>query len=202
MAEKILFEEYRDKTGLAGGDLQRSRKYQALKKRKGDVLDKVYESMANLVFFFEAVNSNVMLDAEFRKEMIELVGLNHLFEDQPNVKVLTNALLLSPNVEEDIATDYRYRIGYLMYRQISQIFEHLVQEEFTSDTRAIVLSDLKRARAWIASLADKVNIREEVDPVSRRMITPDLSSVIEDKRKEFAEELAEEEKARKQADER
>src|SRR5947209_885205 len=67
MQEKLQFEIKCIKEGLAGSDRRSHADYNKLSKKKHDVLPKLFQSMANLVYFFaciENVSSSSMPNIE------------------------------------------------------------------------------------------------------------------------------------------
>ena len=55
MNEKLRFEKSESRIDLRGEALQENRTYSNLKKRKVEVLDRIFTSMANLTFFVECI---------------------------------------------------------------------------------------------------------------------------------------------------
>jgi hypothetical protein len=85
MQQKLHFEKKRKSEKLQGRELAEDDEYLALKKRKTDVLDRIFRSMANLIFFFECMAKHSELDELFDEDIKDLLGIRR---EDPQRQVL------------------------------------------------------------------------------------------------------------------
>ena len=75
MNEKLRFEKSESRIDLRGEALQENRTYSNLKKRKVEVLDRIFTSMANLTFFVECIAEEEELRRDFEDDFKDLLGI-------------------------------------------------------------------------------------------------------------------------------
>jgi len=75
MRQKLQFERDKEKSKLRGKELAENETYSNLKKRKFDVLDRVFRSLANLIFFFKCIAEYPELEKVFEDDVMDLLGI-------------------------------------------------------------------------------------------------------------------------------
>src|SRR5438552_1359582 len=75
MRQKLHFERDKEKSKLRGKELAEDDTYSNLKKRKFDVIDRVFRSMANLIFFFKCIAEHPELEKVFEDDVMDLLGV-------------------------------------------------------------------------------------------------------------------------------
>src|ERR671931_2300090 len=75
MHQKLQFEREKEKLKLRGKDLAEHDTYSNLKRRKFDVVERVFRSMANLIFFFKCIAEYPELEKVFEDDVLDLLGV-------------------------------------------------------------------------------------------------------------------------------
>jgi hypothetical protein len=86
MRDRLHFEKTRNKLKLKGQDLAGDNSYRNLKKRKTDVLDIMFKSMADILFF-KSIAKHQELQDIFEDDIMDLLGIKR------NVCNITNPVL-------------------------------------------------------------------------------------------------------------
>src|SRR5919106_435625 len=82
MHEKLRFEKKRKREKLHGRELNEDIEYSRLKKRKIDVLDRIFRSMANLTFFFQCISEYPELADIFDDDVKDLLGIRRYYQQK------------------------------------------------------------------------------------------------------------------------
>jgi hypothetical protein len=195
MRERVQFEKRHIIEELRGESLATDPDYNKLKRRKNYVVDKVFTSMANLVFFFESiasVPSSKTLDELERKARKEL---QKLFEDDvkdllgirrvnPDKQIygflfdrLIHSLIYTGDGDVDEADYFRLKLIHILQDSIFHKVQVPLTTDFSGQSWGIVLNDIGRASAWTEMLAKKVDTRKDDSRKPRNTLnfTSDLS---------------------------
>jgi hypothetical protein len=209
-AEKILFEEFRDENRLQGEALKANKKYAAIKKHKSDVIDKIFESMANLIFFFDVLNRSPILEDDLVDIAMQVTGvIRNAESDDPYLRILLAYMLGnsdSPGLDVFIQArtqgrayrvvpDYQVLMAEMMHFISLQAFIEVANAVLPAPQDAyepaapFISQDLERASAWVAALSRKARASVvETNDKARRISIPDLSDLLEKRRERFNEE--------------
>jgi hypothetical protein len=189
MQDKLLFEKKRDETDLRGKALKDNEAYLNLKKRKTDVLNKIFTSMANLIFFFESVAEIDDLRSIFENDILDLLGLKRNYPEihRPGYifSRLINSILLTGKIpgRED-AVDFRLLLIDLLQQalteKISKSLPSVIDRE--PGAKKNVLDDFDTARAWTRMARNMVD-RNTLSGTPHRIFDIDTSRI-------FSEEAA------------
>jgi hypothetical protein len=167
LEEKLHYEKQR-KLKLAGERLSRNeeKKGQELKRMKNYILNKhIFQSMANLVTFFEYISKNQELQKVFDDDIYELLLGG-------NVNSSDNLVVYRRLVESTIRWDwknnphnFRLTLLYTLQNIIFQNFPFIInsvmmEETYSSEMGNVVRQDLSRAYLWAKILASKVEYQE------------------------------------------
>ena len=182
--DKLLFEKKRDKENLHGKILKDDEVYSNLKKRKTDVLNKIFTSMANLIFFFECVAENDELRSVFESDILDLLGLRR---NSPELRrpgyifsrLIKSILLTGKNREKEDAIDFRLLLIDLLQQalneKINKSLPSIIDRE--PGARKNVLEDFETTRAWTRMIRNMVN-RNALNEEPHRTIEFDTSGIL------------------------
>ena len=170
LEEKLRFEKERN-SKLPGEKLSKNdqKKGQELKRMKNYILNKhVFQSMANLVTFFEYVSKNPELQQVFDDDIYELLlgGKENGSHD-----VVIYRRFLESTIKWDWKSDpsnFRLTLLYTLQNVIFQNFpfimnDVLMGETYSSELGNAVRQDLSRAYLWTKMLASKTRYEKSDD---------------------------------------
>lgn len=135
-------------------------------------VDNLFESIANLVYFFEYVNNHPELMDKFREDIEDMMGetiksQQHLdSKNAPFVRLISELIGLQYT---DAGFGYRTRLlhmlQFLINRKSDQIMMKLdkIPTKNDYDMRSMMFTDMKRAEIWIGYL-DKYVADKEREP--------------------------------------
>ena len=175
MRQRLQFEKRRVNEKLAGKELKEDDEYQRLKKRKTDVLDRIFRSMANLVFFFQCIAEHPEMAEVFDDDIKDLLGIRR--EDPQKVLgfaflELVCAILMIESKSaiqgsEDEKPHHHHKDFRLYLNHLLQIVTNEKVRMFVGDVfnnvhaHGLVREDFMRAWAWTRMLADTVDLDTE-----------------------------------------
>jgi hypothetical protein len=159
---------------VRGKELAEDATYSKLKSKKFDVLDRVFRSMANLIFFFKCIAEYPELEKVFEDDVMDLLGvkrnekqdLGFVFCD------LLDYILIGRKggryaKEGDDRLDFRLILNHI----VQQIVCHKMRQSSVSilkmgGPRRVVMDDFHKAWAWteMLSLTAEQTLDDEVPP--------------------------------------
>jgi hypothetical protein len=175
MQKKLRFERRRMSEELRGKELVKNKEYSSLKKRKTDVLDRIFRSMANLIFFFQCLAEHSELAEVFDNDIKDLLGIRRKDPQKQVLGFVFLELMLSiikvkkQPLDEQNEKDFRLYLTHLLQTIIFDKVRLSTSDTFNNvHAQAIVEEDLMRAWAWTKMLADKVDLDIENDLLPHR----------------------------------
>jgi hypothetical protein len=176
MNEKLQFEKERNKLSLRGEALQTNPLYSTLKKRKVDVLDRVFRSMANIVFFFDRISTEEDLREDFEDDVKDLLGVRR---DNPEERIygfifyrLVSSILIERNRSKKLQSHGNVQIELIAQDRnldvsdfslnLNHFLQQIVRDKVRSSlptgvdmlgAQTAILNDFDRALAWTGLLA-------------------------------------------------
>lgn len=175
MREKLHFEKKRKEEKLQGRELSEDSKYLNLKKRKADVLRRIFTSMANLTFFFECIAENEEIKRVFEDDILDLFGLRRNTPElnRPGYMFsrLMSSILIGGKLSELKLEDLLER-EKVQTNDFSLVLTDLLQQAVNDkvsitlpaiidevpDARTNVLSFFNAARGWTKMLEHLVDL--------------------------------------------
>ena len=164
MKERLLFEKKRDATGLRGKALRRDKAYLNLKKRKTDVLDKIFTSMANLIFFFECIAESDELRSIFENDVLDLLGLRRNSPESHRAgyifsRLIKSILLTGKIPDGEDAIDFRLLLIDLLQQTLIEKVSISLPDVINREPGAKknVLDDFDPACAWTRMVRNMVD---------------------------------------------
>ncbi len=152
--------------------------------RKAELLDEIiFSSMANLVFFLEALEISPSLKTLFEKDLIKLfdprfskddakireMGINtssYRFRWNNLARLVSNILSLDIGTSQVISRNFRVALIYQMQSIIRDETKRLLDTEygFTGQITKAALKDFDSTMGWLALLAKSVSEDAEKEP--------------------------------------
>jgi len=153
---------------------EEKKKIRELDRMKVYILDKfIFQSVANLIYFFEALASNRRLSEAFEDEVVELldpgrareaaefsgnsIRLSSIQFRRNNLARLIIAMLSVHQDRSDSrkpTTDFRVALMYQIQNIIGDMMDSLLSNEFsTNQIWRSAMDDYSRMRGWLALLA-------------------------------------------------
>jgi hypothetical protein len=135
-------------------------------------LDNLFESIANLIYFFEYVNGHPELMGKFKDDIEDMMGETiksqlHLDSKKAPFARLIRELIGLEYTDENFSyrTRLLHMLQFLINRKSDQIMMKLEKVPTLNDwqMRAMMSSDMKRAQTWIGYL-DKYVADKETEP--------------------------------------
>ena len=120
MQKKLRFERRRMSEELRGKELVENKEYSSLKKRKTDVLDRIFRSMANLIFFFQCIAEYSELAEVFDDDIKNLLGIRRKDPQKQGLGFVFLELMLSiikvekQSLDEQNEKDFRLHLTHLL----------------------------------------------------------------------------------------
>jgi hypothetical protein len=164
MREKLQFENKKTEQKLRGEELAENDTYSSLKKRKTNVLDRIFTSMANLTFFFKCIAEHPELNKLFEDDVKDLLGVRSMRHEVYGfmfINLLEGILMLgerSINYEKDFRLKLSSRLQKMVWDKVLHSSTNVFK---TEGARKAVSDDFARVRAWTEMLADGAD--EDVD---------------------------------------
>jgi hypothetical protein len=164
-SERISIERTRAGEELTDSETKVLRK---LATRKTRILDKVFQQMADLTFFFESIAAYKELQDLFENDLSDLIGLKQetqtsnalshnqrypIFFQPDAFRRLVGAVLA---VNNDADESFRLSLPYEMQELIHKKMDRVMPTGITFEIAQIMLSDMKRAMAWTKLYASGV----------------------------------------------
>ena len=184
MRDKLLFETKRNKENLQGKALKDDEVYSNLKKRKTDVLNKIFTSMANLIFFFECIAENDEIRSVFENDILDLLGVirNSPERERPGYifsRFIKSIMLTSKIPEREDAIDFRLLLIDLLQEavkeKVSVSLPRVIDREHGAKMN--VLSDFDKARGWTRMLSNMVD-KNALNGTPHRTIDFDTNRIL------------------------
>lgn len=164
------------------------KKMKASGARKTEILDKiVFPSMANLIYFFEAITISPslqnlfekdiknLLDPRFTKDFAKssgssLVTASHQFRKNSMARLISNALSLKTEKKEKMFKSFKIALLFQLQSIIRDNVEMLLQEEYTSESQITksASEDFDNTIGWLAFLARSLS--DDIDKEGERQI--------------------------------
>lgn len=148
MVERLQLDIRERKEISGGGQIKESLKLEGnIRVKKIRVLDRIFQDMADLTFFFRAISSHPELEKIFEKDMEDLVGLRHYgraFLDRDSKAILPTLLLYLVAKEGD---NYRKSvISVMLNRALNNLANELSRDLRSPAAVASLKADLDRVR--------------------------------------------------------
>lgn len=124
---------------------------------KGRAIDNLFESMANLIYFFQFINDHPGTLYRFKDDIEDLLGLTGQIAPRIGEKDRPFTRLIREFIGEEYTDknfDYRTRLLHIMQFLINQKSDHIMMKIDTLPTwndyqmRGMMSSDMKRAEVW------------------------------------------------------
>lgn len=186
MRDKLLFEVKRMK-GDVKGALKDDEAYSNLKKRKTDVLNKIFTSMANLIFFFECVAENDEIRSVFENDILDLLGMRRYSPEieRPGYifsRFIKSIILTKKIPERDEAIDFRLLLIDLLQEALKEKISISLPSVIDSahGAKMNVLNDFDKTRAWTRMLSNMVDWNS-LNEIPHRTVDVDISEVLRKK---------------------
>ena len=126
-----------------------------LKNTKTDVLnDIIFPSMANLIFFFEAIKAYEKLGEVFESDILDLLGVKRLNPRSFGYGIMFYKLLAAILDIDSKVFDFRLRLAHILQELIIAKINNMYFE--TIDSSKLIRQDMYRARTWTQLLATRV----------------------------------------------
>jgi hypothetical protein len=162
--EKLLFDKEKNELKLGGKDLADNDRYANLKKRKFNVLDRIFTSMANLMFFFDCIAKYPNLEELFEDDIEDLLGVRRTNQEQIYGYILANLLysILFVQKKQNNNADFRLLLPTVLQQIVRNKARQFLTEVFKIQTASQAVSDdFDRALAWSEMLAHSTNIENK-----------------------------------------
>jgi hypothetical protein len=135
---------------------------------KGRAIDNLFESMANLIYFFQFVNSHPEIMYRFKEDIENLLGITGQDVSKIDAKDPPFARLIREFIGEehdDTNFQYRTRLLHIMQFLINHksdwvMMKNDVPSKNDYEMRSMMITDMKRAEVWMGYI-DKFSDREE-----------------------------------------
>ena len=165
MQEKLQFEQERHELKLRGENLKENDRYSNLKKRKVNVLVRIFTSMANLIFFFECISKYPVLQELFEDDIQDLLGIRRSNPQQQVSSYIVARLLYSILFvqKENNESDFRSIVNNLLQQIVrNKSKQNLRNVLVTDDATNAAAADFDRAVAWTGMLAANFKVEGDV----------------------------------------
>lgn len=176
MREKLLFEKKKEESKLLGAELAENKTYSNLKKRKTDVLARVFRSMANLTFFFKCIAEHPELERLFDDDIMDLLGIRR--NDPQNDDLgfafydLLDYILIGGKggrykEKKDDRIDFRLILNHIAQKIVChKMRQTSVGILKMGGPRSVVIGDFHKVWAWteMLSLVAEQDIDDKVPP--------------------------------------
>jgi hypothetical protein len=135
-------------------------------------LDNLFTTMANVIYFFEFINTHPELMDRFGDDIEDLLGLKPILDPQhaPFPRFLRAVIGEgNPSDIEDSKFNYRYRLlkimQYLINQKALQYYANPDNPTYQKDTRFkdTVWRDLLQAELWLTNI-DKITVDKNKKP--------------------------------------
>ena len=142
----------------------------SLRTEKVRILDEfVFPAMADLVFFFEAVTTDEDLQARFRSDIEDLLGIKH---DESQMygfmfsRLLRSILAIGVAEPEEITHkskyDFQLRLNHILQGIVLDKVRQYLPDIFKlQEARIAVKDDIRRTWAWTGTLAYNIAEKKE-----------------------------------------
>jgi hypothetical protein len=176
MREKLQFERDKEKSKVRGRELAEDATYSKLKRRKFDVLDRVFKSMANLIFFFKCIAEYPELEKVFEDDVMDLLGVkrNDPKKHDPGsvFSDLLDYILIGKKggrfaEETDERLDFRLILNHIVQKTVChKMSQCSVSILKMGGPRGIVMDDFHKVWAWTEMLSHiaEQNVDDKVPP--------------------------------------
>ena len=183
MHDKLQFEKQCIKEGVWGKLRTSHPDYKNLNRRKNYVVDKVFRSMANLVFFFECIanlpsstmpsvdkverEARKVLQDLFENDVKDLLGVRRANpKDKRQIYAfvfdrLIHSLIYTGDGDVDKADYFRLKLIHILQDNIYRKIQVPLSDDFSPSGKGIVLNDIGRSLAWTEMLANKVDTKDD-----------------------------------------
>jgi hypothetical protein len=158
MRIRLRLERRKQKVTLAGKELSTSdkKKLNTIRSKKKRLLENIiFPSMANLIFFFESINEDKILEKTFSDEVEDLLGIRR---NDPNLanygiffwRLVSSIISIhSPGHRKDYSDDHRLRLMAYLQEIVGKKISLIIRDFLaTDDAIRIVNQDIGRAAAW------------------------------------------------------
>jgi hypothetical protein len=166
MWEKLQIEKKKEQAKMGGGgpSEEELRRFNTIRNDKKRVLEKViFPAMANLIFFFESIDQEPILNEAFEDDMLELLGIRRNGPSPTNYGLFFVRLfrsILGVKLEYD-RKDYRLRLMHeglkIINSKMGKIIPTVYQNVTGSDYFIKYVSlDMGRALSWTETVSREV----------------------------------------------
>lgn len=159
--EKVQL-EYGKKTSRGKLSALRIKERATINKTKHDLVQRIFVSVTNLLYFFEFIAEHNLVYRVFEKDVMSLFGANKApkkFFKDVNISVmeeLVDAALFHRNFGP---TSFRMSLLEYMQYTISQIISSMSISELNNEVSThIVSQDMARALAWVSLFVQKASV--------------------------------------------
>jgi hypothetical protein len=160
--DKLQFEKKKNEQKLQGKDLAENETYSNLKKRKVDVVDKIFASMSNLKFFFDCIAKYQILEELFEDDIQDLLGIRRTNPQGQIRGHILSDLLYSILFVQNRKADFRLLLPPVLQLSARNKAYQFMRDVFKVETACFSVSnDLDRAYGWLEMLAQVARIEHD-----------------------------------------
>lgn len=173
MREKLLYETSNSESRIRKRKAKNAT-YSRLKKKKFDVIDRVFRSMANTVFFFKCIAEYPVLERVFEDDIANLLGLRRINQEKDIGFVFSDLmdyiLIGSKEGRFGPGPDNRLDFRLILTHQVQKIIAHKIRQSsvgiLAEAPRRIVNGHFDNVWAWTEMLshAAEKNANYKVPP--------------------------------------
>jgi hypothetical protein len=173
MSQRLKLNEAMEKAHAAGEEfsIKINSQDKSLRTKKTRILDDiVFPSLADLVFFFEAIAADEELQVRFKNDIEDLLGIR---QNRPQeygfmlIRLLRSILVIQDTEAKETAHsseyDFRLRLNHIIQGIVfDKVIPSLMRAFKTYKAQSVVRDDFHRAWAWTGMLA--YNVVEDGEP--------------------------------------
>ena len=146
--------------GIEEEKTEYEKEYDNVHRLKDYYLKRIFQAMADLTFFFEAISSYVELQDEFESDIKDLLGIRRVNPRTTNYAFMFGSLMYSIITSSRITDDFRLKLIHKLQVAIrAKLTTFKVLE--TDKTTARVFEDIDRVLAWTEMIS--LRVRDEYD---------------------------------------
>lgn len=131
------------------------KEYDSVHRLKDYYLKRIFQAMADLTFFFEAVSLNPELQDEFESDIKDLLGVKRLNPRTTNYAFMFAKLMFGIVMSSDKSNDFRLRLVHKLQEAIRARLTTLKVLE-TEKTTERVFDDIDKVLAWTEMISLRV----------------------------------------------
>jgi hypothetical protein len=162
MREKLQIEKKKREDNISGNkiSLEEKIRYESLRTEKKRILENIiFPSMANLIFFFESVDEDKILEETFKDEIEDLLGIRRTDPSLNNYGIffwrLVSAIISidSRHDKQDFRLKLTHQLHEIICKKVNVMIGIFLKNE---DAKEKVRQDMTGAMAWTEMIAADV----------------------------------------------